>query len=184
MARQIIKLTEQDLHNIIREAVNKAINEGFGDWRDDYDAMQGYFGNDVDKQKELRGNYEKNVKDAFGDDEKARIKALNRHMDYRDSLRNDRLDKSRFKGPNGENYLDWEAGWNTKYNAEHGIGDESINDTDLDTLIAQAAKRRERGRVRTKSNAEKLANSQKPSKFDGLSADELEAKFKELGYGG
>ena len=173
MAKQIIKLTEQDLHDIIRTAVNKVIKEGFGDWRDDYDAYMGYYGKDKDKQKELRQKYDDSVKAEFGDDEKARIKALNKHMDSRDSLRDNMLNKSQ----KGRDYLDWESAWNSKYNAEHGIGDEGIGEADLDSLIAKAAQKRERGAMRTKPKAVPQAEPQKPTR----SPEEIEAQMRAMG---
>ena len=173
MAKQIIKLTESDLHNIIKTAVNKVIKEAYGDWRDDYDAYMGYYGKDKDKQKELRQKYDNSVKSTFGDDEKARIQALNKHMDSRDSERDKMLNKSQ----KGRDYLDWESAFDTKYNAEHGIGDESIKDMDLDSLIAKAAQKRERGAMRTKPKAIPQAEPQKPTR----SPEEIEAQMRAMG---
>ena len=51
MAKQVIRLTESDLHRIVKESVNKILKEEFGDWRDAYDAYMDYLpaGNDPER---------------------------------------------------------------------------------------------------------------------------------------
>lgn len=40
MNKKIIKLTESDLHKIVKESVNRVIKEGYGDYPEIYDKIQ------------------------------------------------------------------------------------------------------------------------------------------------
>ena len=94
--KKVIRLTESDLHRIVKESVNKILKEEFGDWRDAYDAYMDYLpaGNDPErhsKGEDLRKAYMSQMDDAFGANKEARQKALNRHINYREMLRRERL---------------------------------------------------------------------------------------------
>ena len=56
MARQIIKLTESDLHNIIKESVNKILKENL------YDYTDGQI-NDFNAEKEFRDSHDWSMDD-------------------------------------------------------------------------------------------------------------------------
>ncbi len=124
MAKQVIRLTEGDLHNIIKESVKRILKEEqFGDWRDAYDAYMDYLpsGNDPErhsKGEDLRKAYMSQMDDAFGANKEARQKALNRHINYREMLRRERLQKT----PSGRdilNNLDAKYDINTEDEAEN-----------------------------------------------------------------
>ena len=124
MAKRIIRLTESDLRNIIKESVRKILKEEkpdpnakpwelfkkskfykgnaetkadvekkakkFGDWRDTYDE---YMNNNSDRDRgtEIGKKYRGELKTAFNGDKDAMAKALNRHINYREMLRRERL---------------------------------------------------------------------------------------------
>jgi len=176
MAKQIIRLTESDLHKIIRESVKRIIKEEgetYGDWRDDYEKWRNHIGNN-DDGNELLKNYIGRAKSEFGGDESARISALNKHMAQKDSEREQRLSKT------DPDFLNWEKAWSRKYDAENGIN----NNVDADTFDFEAEKAKaaeQRGRRRTKKPLPNTAK-QTPSKFSGKSEEELEQLMKDMGF--
>lgn len=57
MAKHLIRLTESDLHNIVKESVNKIITEWFddnGDWNRDF-GDDGYYGEEYEEKPKSRG---------------------------------------------------------------------------------------------------------------------------------
>lgn len=173
MAKQIIRLTEGDLHKIIKETVNKIINEEFGDWRDDYEAWRNHTG-DNEEGNDLLNKYLSRAKSEFGGDEKARIKALNKHMATNDSAREHRLAKT------DPDFLDWEKAWSRKYDAENGINatdDSDAFDFEAEKEKAAAQRARKRSRLGSSNN-----NKAVDSKFSGKSPEEIEMIMKNLGY--
>lgn len=178
MARQIIKLTEEDLHKIIRESVNRILKEEgeFGDWRDDYEAWKNFAG-DKEEGNALLNKYLNRAKSEFGGDEKARIKALNKHMAANDAARDRRLASTDPK------FLDWEKAWSRKYDAEHGINATDDSDAfDFEAEKAKAAAQRERRRSKPSIKSIGKETPQTPSKFSGKSPEEIEQMMRDMGF--
>lgn len=95
MVRQNIKLTEKVLNKIIKETVNKILNEEvWGDWRDDYDAYMDVPGLNIKDPNEgtrLGNTYRERLSREYKGDKKAMQDALNNHINYRERLRRERL---------------------------------------------------------------------------------------------
>lgn len=175
MAKQIIRLTEGDIHNMIRSAVNRLLRESDEDnaWKDAYDKFNR---GEIDSMDE----YMRLARERFGGDEMARIKALNRHIEDKDARRAMRMSPEE---------LAREKAWEKQYDIENGIN-HSSEDADLfDFEKERAEQLKKLTKKRMKQNARKPGSRrpadtpQEPTKFSGLSPEELEAKFKELGYG-
>ena len=182
MAKQIIRLTEGDLHKIIKESVKKIIREGnYGDWRDDFDAYNSFLG-DPSKGDELGRKYYDKLKQQYNGDKVAMRKAMNDHFKEKDAAREKRLSKT------DPEYLDWENAFDKKYDLENGINvddNESIDNFDFDAEKARQAAKRERKMASASSprnRAKEISNTSTPSKFSGMSPEELEKMGANMGY--
>lgn len=108
MAKQIIKLTEGDLHKIIRESVNRVLREG---WHDElssvYDAgkQKGSTGIDIDKASDIL----KRLKMQYGKDTEGYKQAVSKF--FNDREKKDDIDKAK-KDPAFEL---WSDEFETKY---------------------------------------------------------------------
>lgn len=87
--KQIIRLTEGDLHRIIENCVRKALNE---DWTKDYDKWADNIGMNKDEGEKLRKKWSQELKDEYGD---KRDLAFNSHSEKRDAARAKRLAAAR-----------------------------------------------------------------------------------------
>lgn len=84
MAKQIIRLTESDLHRIIKESVNRIIREEDNrDWTDDYNDWADFKYKDSDEAGKLNRSWTKKVKEKYPDP-KERRSAISKHMKTRD----------------------------------------------------------------------------------------------------
>ena len=157
---KIIRLTEGDIHNMIHEALQNVLKEANGDWKAAYDKFNSE-GGDFNDYLNLARN-------EFGGDEKARIKALNKHIADKDAKRELRMNPEEIAR---------EKTWERKYNREHGIGDD---DSDLDFDDFEAEKEKQ-WKKRAGHNAPKRAskiNQDIPTR----SPEEIERQMRELGY--
>jgi len=197
MAKRIIRLTESDLHKIIKESVVRALNEAdsvkdkfstyrkepWGDWRDDYDAyMDDLKVGDKPAGEDARLKYISAANRDFGGDpssktftgDKSFFKALKKHQQYRDV--NDKHLSPAQRAARHQMDLDHDLkyGFNPDDEAAGGIasGEEPMK------------KRARRGSLMTKVKPDASFRKQEEpkSKFSGLSPEELEAKMKEMGF--
>jgi len=183
MAKQIIRLTEGDLHRIIENTVKKIIREGkYGDWRDDYEEWINSI-QDKEEGARLNNKWHDSLKQQFNGDKRAMRNALNGHFKEKDAAREKRLSKEDPK------FLDWENAWDKKYDLENNINvgnDESFDDFDFDAEQAKQAAKRERKMASRKSPKKKESEmdviDDTPSIFKGKSADELEKLGASMGY--
>ena len=91
--KKIVRLTENDLHKIIKESVKKILKEGYGDWRDDYDAWMDGPMDDKKAGEQARLRYIAAANRDFGGDPSSNVfngdkkrfqNALERHQTLRD----------------------------------------------------------------------------------------------------
>lgn len=87
--KQIIRLTEGDLHRIIENCVRKALNE---DWTKTYDKWADSVGMDRDEGEKLVKKWAKELKDEYGG---KRDIAFNSHSEKRDAARAKKLAAAR-----------------------------------------------------------------------------------------
>lgn len=87
--KQIIRLTEGDLHRIIENCVRKALNE---DWTKTYDKWADTIWTDPEEGDRLNKKWSQELKDEYGD---KRGEALNAHCEKRDAERAKRLAAAR-----------------------------------------------------------------------------------------
>lgn len=182
MAKQIIRLTEGDLHKIIENTVKKIISEGnYGDWRDDYEAWINGI-QDKEEGTRLNNRWHDSLKQQFNGDKHAMRKALNDHFKEKDAARERRLSKEDPK------FLDWENAWDKKYDLENNINtddDESIDDFDFEAEKERQAAKRER-KMRSMSSPKKkeleIDTIETPSIYKGKSPEEIEKLGASMGY--
>lgn len=163
MAKQIIRLTEGDLHRIIENSVKKIIRESdwqkaFNDFLDMPDITDSAEGAKLQKAKDDA------IKAEFGNDEKARAKAVKRYFKNRE-----RDKMSKMSAKQREEYL--------KYDDPN----EDDDDAELNAFAAEKAKSRYRGlkpSARVGSSAFKKAVEAQNNPFAGRTPEELEALLK------
>ena len=97
--KQIIRLTEGDLHRIIENCVRKALNE---DWTKAYDKWADNIGMDKKESNKLFKQWSQELKDEYGD---KRGLAFDSHSEKRDAARAKKLAAARKRAE--------------KYNREH-----------------------------------------------------------------
>ena len=97
--KQIIRLTEGDLHRIIENCVRKAIKE---DWTKTYDKWADNFNMERKERDKLLKKWAQELKDEYGD---KRGEAFNSHCEKRDAARAKKLAAARKRAE--------------KYNQEH-----------------------------------------------------------------
>ena len=198
MGRQIIRLTESDLHKIIKESVIRALNEAesvkdkfstyrkepWGDWRDDYDAyMDDIRVGDKPAGEEARLKYIASANRDFGGDpskkefngDQAFFKALKRHQQYRDIHDKHLSPAQREARHQMDMDYDEKYGFNPDDEAAGGIAAGEAE---------PMKKRARRGSLMTKIKPdETFRKAEEPkSKFSGMSPEELEAKMREMGF--
>ena len=173
MARQIIRLTESDLHRIIKKSVNRILREGkYGDWRDNYEEWMNYSGDDKEEGQRLNRAWNDALKSQYQGDEAGRLRALNNHFREKDSIRNQRQSPAERAR---------EAEWERKYNIEHGIvGDDNF---DFDKAVEKFEKQKMRSNKKPNIiNKEDDAILPQSSRFSGKSPEELEQMMKDMGF--
>lgn len=177
MKKQIVRLTESDLHRIIKESVKRIIREQeYGDWRDDYEKYKNFYG-DPDEGEKLRKAYLNRTRSEFGGDEKARVKALNKHMSANDAEREKRLSST------DPDFLAWEKAWSRKYDNEHGVNANDDNDfSDFETEKAKAAAQLDRKRIRVNRQKNNDISTPVDTKFSGKSPEEIEQMMRDMGF--
>ncbi len=184
MKKQIIRLTESDLHNIIKESVNKILNESgrFNDWRDAYDAYMNHSGLDDDSRREgerLRKEFTRQANLAYGGDpnkstfngDKRFFKDLDKHSKFRDSQRNYELSKTK----SGRDYLDWEDKWEREYNRNNGISDDDFTEVEP---------KKERPIMRNPEFTQKKKENIPSIDGPTLSSDELNSRIEKMKQSG
>ena len=87
--KQIIRLTEGDLHRIIENCVRKALNE---DWTKAYDKWADNIGMDKKESNKLFKQWSQEVEDEYGD---KRVLAFDSHSENRDAARAKKLAAAR-----------------------------------------------------------------------------------------
>jgi len=116
MAKQIIRLTESDLHRMIRESVDRILKEG---WKDSYDKWSsGKYENDDDGEK-LNRKWNSELK-AEHPDKKDRRSEFNKHTKSKDSSASKEFEK-KWKASGGEERFKQD------YKKKYGV---DINDED------------------------------------------------------
>ena len=172
MARQIIRLTESDLHRIIKKSVNRILREAkYGDWRDDYESWMNYSGDDKDEGNRLNKAWNDSLRNQYQGDEKGRLRALNDHFRERDSRRNLRMSPEERAR---------EAEWERKYNIEHGIVDD--DNFDFDKAVEKFEKQKIRANRKQNLNNQEDDTVPQSSKFSGKSPEELEQMMRDMGF--
>jgi hypothetical protein len=203
MAKRIIRLTESDLHKIIKESVKRALNEArpsakellnryhkgpWGDWRDEYDA---YWDSHFDDPR--REDLEKAARNAvvrdFGGFTPEYFKALRRHEAYRDAYHP-------FLSPSGrEGREKMDREYDEKYGFNPGE-DEEDDYARLSRFLpgegeegGQKKQRARRGSNLSRVKAAPTYRQQQPNDDEyslnqgsGMSLEDIEAKMRELGF--
>ena len=117
-------------------AADEEPSSKFGDWRDTYDEymdMPGLGIMDRDKGIELGKKYRQELSDAFGGDKEAMAKALNRHTNYREMKRRERLQKT----PSGRDILNnWDKKYDTDADDSENVG--AMTELDFDERLRRA----------------------------------------------
>lgn len=157
---KLIRLTESDVRNMIRATLNSVLRESNGDWKAAYDKFNRE-GGDINDYLNL-------ARDEFGGDEKARIKALNKHIKDNDARRELRMSPEE---------LAKEKAWEKKYNREHNINVTDDDDSDLDDFEAEK-QRQWLNRARKKAPKRPSVSQEEPTR----SPEEILAQMKELGF--
>ena len=204
MAKRIIRLTESDLHKIIKESVRRTLNEArpsakellnryhkgpWGDWRDEYDA---YWDANFDDPR--RGDLEKAARNAvtrdFGGFTPEYFKALRRHENYRDAYHpflspSGRQDRERMDREHDEKY-----GFNPS--DEEGDNDYARLSRFLPSggeEVGQKKQRARRGSNLSRVKAAPTYRQHQPNDDEdalnqgaGMSLEDIEAKMRELGF--
>ena len=165
MAKQVIRLTEGDLHRIIKESVKKILREEEEapyDWRADFNKYHDTVDMSPEEGTALHKRYMDGARKEFGGNEKARIKEFNRLWKEREAKQ--RMRKS-------PEQLAKDDLWNRRYNAEHGI---NVDDFDDDNDVIQNALER----AMKKRGASTPTSA--PSDSRTMSDDELQARLRDL----
>lgn len=162
MARQIIRLTESDLHRIIKKSVNRILRE---DWQDELtDFNRGAGGESW--HDSLKSQYP---------DRAERMKALNDYYRKRNTMRKERQSPEERAR---------EAEWERKYNIEHGIVDDDEEDFDFDKAVEKFEKEKMRSRNKRNpiSQDDEEVTVPQSLKFSGKSPEELEQMMRDMGF--
>lgn len=205
MAKRIIRLTESDLHKIIKESVRRTLNEArpsakellnryhkgpWGDWRDEYDTLWDRDNNDALTHKELEKKYNDAIMRDFGGFTPEYFKALRRHEAYRDAYHpwlspSGREDRERMDREYDEKY-----GFNP--NDEEGDDDYARLSRFLPGSGEEGDQKKQRARRGSNLSRVKAAptyRQQQPNDDDdalyqgaGMSLEDIEAKMRELGF--
>ena len=205
MAKRIIRLTESDLHKIIKESVRRTLNEAtpsakellnryhkgpWGDWRDEYDA---YWDSHFDDPR--RGDLEKAARNAvtrdFGGFTPEYFKALRRHENYRDAYHPFLSPSGREDRESMDREYDEKYGWNP--NDEEGDDDYARLSRFLPGGGEEGQKKQRARRgsnlSRVKADPSYRQKQQEPiegpeelSQGSGMSLDDIEAKMRAMGY--
>lgn len=203
MAKRIIRLTESDLHKIIKESVRRTLNEAtpsakellnryhkgpWGDWRDEYDA---YWDSHFDDPR--RGDLEKAARNAvirdFGGFTPEYFKALRRHENYRDAYHPFLSPSGRQNRERMDMEYDEKYGWNP--NDEEGDDDYARLSRFLPGGGEEGEQKKQRARRGSNLSRVKAAptyRQQQPNDDDslnqgsGMSLEDIEAKMRELGF--
>lgn len=204
MAKRIIRLTESDLHRIIKESVIRTLNEAekdgksskkavkdmfndyeeFEDWRKQYDDyMDHILDRDKAEGEAARLRYIAAINRDFGGDpssksftgdKKAFKKAYDKHSRYRDT--HDKHISPQARRDRHQMDLD--------YDEKYGFNPDDEAAGGVVSGEEPVKKRARRGSLMTKvkPDASFLKKEEPKSKFSGLSPEELEAKMKEMGF--
>ena len=175
MARQIIRLTESDLHRIIKKSVNRVLREAkYGDWRDDYESWINYNGDDKEEGQTLNRAWNDALKSQYTD-RAERMKELNDHYRKKNAMRDERMSPEERAR---------EAEWNRKYNIEHGIVDDDDDNFDFDKAVEKFEKQKMRSRNNRSSINQDDEEVTVPQslKFSGKSPEELEQMMRDMGF--
>ena len=172
MAKRIIRLTESDLHRIIKNSVKKIIREAEEpyDWRSDFHLYHDSVNMKPEDGTALHKKYMDGARQEFGGDEKARVKEFNRLWKEREARRKMRQTPEQIAK---------EDLWDRKYNAEHGIEGDEFEDTDFDDEAMQKALDRAK-RKKASGLKRQMALDNQISQERTMSDDELQARLKDL----
>jgi hypothetical protein len=205
MAKRIIRLTESDLHKIIKESVKRALNEAprardimntyhkgpWNDWRDEYDELWDRDNNDRATHQDLEKKYYDAVYRDFGGLTPEYYKALKRHEAYRDS-------HHPWLSPSGRQKRDEiDAAYNEKYGFDPEDDDYSRLSRFLPGGGEGSSKKPKKDRAkrgtnygRVKADAsygqpqqqEPIEGPEELSQGSGMSLEDIEAKMRAMGY--
>lgn len=125
MAKQIIKLTEGDLHRIIEKTVRKIVKESDDDWKESYEKWKK--STDSEEGEKHNREFTRRLKKAYPDAGK-RKHAFNQYAKSKDTSTSKEYEK-KWKGSGGEEKF------NKEYQKKYG---KSVDSDSMDESIKRA----------------------------------------------